>query len=236
MADQVRISAKSLGDVAMPGFCPRCFWLKLRLKQMPFQIFPGIFSSIDSYSKRIIHSWFDRYHEAPAWLSGLGALAGYIDPPHYSKFKIVNDEYNILLTGSPDGVFVREDGSHIIVDYKTSRHTKNQDKLYPMYETQLNGYALIGQECGLDPVTGLALVYTEPITDDQAAANDANHNEDGFALGFSVHIVDVPLDVAILEPLMAKTREIYDLQNSPSGRSGCKDCQHLTSLIELVAD
>ena len=126
MADQVRISAKALGDVAMPGFCPRCFWLKLRLKQMPFQIFPGIFSSIDSYSKRIIHSWFDRYHQPPAWLSGLGALAGYVDPPHYSKFKIVNDEYNILLTGSPDGVFVREDGSHIIVDYKTSRHTKNQ--------------------------------------------------------------------------------------------------------------
>ena len=236
MGDQVRISAKALGDVAMPGFCPRCFWLKLRLKQMPFQIFPGIFSSIDSYSKRIIHSWFDRYHQPPAWLSGLGALAGYVDPPHYSKFNIVNDEYNILLTGSPDGVFVREDGSHIIVDYKTSRHTKNQDKLYPMYETQLNAYALIGQECGLDPVTGLALVYTEPITDEQAAANDANHNGDGFALGFSVHIVDVPLDAGILEPLMAKTREIYDLQDSPSGRSGCKDCQHLTNLIELAAN
>ena len=150
--------------------------------------------------------------------------------------KIVNEEHNILLTGSPDGVFVRGDGSHIIVDYKTSRHTKNQDRLYPIYETQLNAYALIGEECGLDPVTGLALIYTEPLTDDQAAADDANHNGDGFALGFSVHIVDVPLDASILEPLMAKTRAIYDLTDSPPGRSNCKDCQHLTSLMELAAD
>ncbi len=105
-----------------------------------------------------------------------------------------------------------------------------------MYENHLNSYALIGEEIGLDPVTGLALVYTEPLTDDQAAANDANHNGDGFALGFSVHIVDVPLDVSILEPLMAKTREIYDLQASPSGRSTCKNCQQLANLIELAAD
>jgi hypothetical protein len=24
------ISAKTLGELALPGFCPRCFWLKLR--------------------------------------------------------------------------------------------------------------------------------------------------------------------------------------------------------------
>jgi len=26
----LRISAKTLGELALPGFCPRCFWLKLR--------------------------------------------------------------------------------------------------------------------------------------------------------------------------------------------------------------
>jgi hypothetical protein len=55
MTTQIRISAKNLGELAMPSFCPRCFWLKLRLNnRLPFQIFPGIFSSIDSYTKTIV--------------------------------------------------------------------------------------------------------------------------------------------------------------------------------------
>ncbi len=165
---------------------------------------------------------------------GLGHLSGYVNPPHYTKFQIINVQYDILLTGSPDGVFVHEDGSHIIVDYKTSRHTKNQDRLYPMYETQLNAYARIGEECGLAPVSDLALIYTEPLTDDDSASDDANHNGGGFAMGFTVHIVDVPLDGEILDPLMARVREVYELRGSPPGRYGCKDCQQLGSLLELA--
>ena len=46
---QLRISAKSLGELALPDFCPRCFWLKTKARgKLPFQIFPGIFSSIDA--------------------------------------------------------------------------------------------------------------------------------------------------------------------------------------------
>ena len=35
-----------------------------------------------------------------------------------------------------------------------------------MYEVQLNAYAVIGEQKGFAPVSGLALVYTEPVTDD----------------------------------------------------------------------
>jgi len=52
---QFRISAKTLGELALPDFCPRCFWLKLHAKHLPLQIFPGIFSSIDAYTKRVVH-------------------------------------------------------------------------------------------------------------------------------------------------------------------------------------
>ena len=52
---QLRIFAKTLGELALPGFCPRCFWLKMHTRQLPFQIFPGIFSSIDVYTKRVVH-------------------------------------------------------------------------------------------------------------------------------------------------------------------------------------
>ena len=101
MASQIRISAKVLGEVALPNFCPRCFWIKLKMgNRLPYQVFPGIFSSIDSYSKRVVHSWFDNHQVPPVWLGGLGEIVDYLPPPHHSKF---------LLTGSPDGVFIRSD-------------------------------------------------------------------------------------------------------------------------------
>ena len=57
MAEILRISAKNLGELALPDFCPRCFWLKLKAhNRLPFQIFPGIFSSSDAYTKRVVHA------------------------------------------------------------------------------------------------------------------------------------------------------------------------------------
>jgi len=42
MAEVLRISDKNLGALALPDFCPRCFWLKAKAKKLPFQIFTGI--------------------------------------------------------------------------------------------------------------------------------------------------------------------------------------------------
>lgn len=235
MGDLIRISAKNLGEVALPEFCPRCFWIKLRLKnRLPYQIFPGVFSTIDSYNKRIVHSWFDRYHRAPDWMAGLGPLTGYRDPPHHSKFGLVDDEHRIHLTGSPDGVFIRLDGSHLIVDYKTSRYTGNQDKLFPMYEAQLNAYALIGEHNGLAPVSGLALLYMEPVSDDAAAHDEGSHRADGFILGFTANIHPVAQDSARIGQLMARTRAIYELAESPAARPGCKNCKLLDELVSVA--
>jgi len=38
---QLRIFPKTLSELTLPDFCPRCFWLKLHIRQLPFQIFPG---------------------------------------------------------------------------------------------------------------------------------------------------------------------------------------------------
>ena len=57
--DQFKISAKALGALAMPDSCDRCTWIKLKVKNLPFQIFPGIFSTIDAYTKKIVHHWID---------------------------------------------------------------------------------------------------------------------------------------------------------------------------------
>ena len=235
MSEQIRISAKNLGELALPGFCPRCFWLKIKLKnRLPFQIFPGIFSSIDAYTKNIIHSWFDRFGAAPSWLSGLGELTGYVNPPHFSKFSIVDDENDVLLTGVPDAIFTRPDGSYVIVDYKTARYTGTQDSLFPMYEIQLNGYALIGNARGLNPVSDLALIYMEPVTDEELAANDENYRAGGFTLGFSPKIHKVELNPGKIFPLLGQVREIYEKSAPPGCSSGCKDCDCVAAMLKLA--
>lgn len=230
------ISAKTLASLALPDSCPRCFWIQTHLEnKLPYQIFPGIFSSIDAYGKRLVHSWFDRHQSPPAWLAVLGELRGYRNPPHYSKFSVLDGDTSIVLRGTPDGILIRSDNSHLIVDYKTARFTTQQDELFPMYEAQLNAYAHIAERAGLWPVTGLALVYTEPVTDDAAAQKDANTTGQGFLMEFSAHILTVKLKPQLVPRLLRRVREIYDLPRPPESLPDCKDCRLLENLLAVAS-
>ena len=231
-AEPLQISAKNLGELALPNFCPRCFWLKLHTKKLPFQIFPGIFSSIDSYTKHVMHSSFDVHGHAPAWLSGLGDVVGYCPPPHHSKYRCFYEDSGVLLTGAPDGILVLADGSHVIVDYKTARFTGGQDSLFPIYKVQLNGYAYIGERCGFGPVTGLALIYFEPVTHQEAAIH--GHRDDGFNMCFKASILKVSLEEDSVLALMRRAREIYELPEPPGGSEGCENCQLVAALAAYV--
>jgi hypothetical protein len=230
-----RISAKNLGALALPGFCPRCFWLQMRLEGgVPFRIFPGIFNTIDSYGKKLIHGWFDRHGKTPAWLGPLGEIRGYREPPHYSKFLAKDDDSGMTLRGSPDAVFEMSDGSFTIGDYKTAKFTAKQDELFPMYEVQLNAYAYIGERCGFKPVSKLALIYTEPVTDDASVGTDANLTGDGFLMGFGVNILDVSILPDLVPRLLRQARTILDNKRAPAGRDGCTDCEALARLFTLA--
>ena len=230
-----RISGKDLGALALPDACPRCFWIRRHTPLgLPWQVFPGIFSSIDSYTKRAVHGWFDVHGSAPPWLAELGELAGYINPPHHSKFCLLDPETNILLTGAADGILVRPDGSHLIVDYKTAKFTGNQDTLYPMYEIQLNCYALIAEGLGISPVTELALVYAEPVTDIESSDCDAVQCETGFDLSFAAKVLPVRLDTSRIQPLLRRARAIMDRELPPPGKVGCPECGKLDGLLNLL--
>jgi hypothetical protein len=236
MSEPITIAAKTLGGVALAGFCARCFWIQMHAEGIPYQIFPGIFSSIDAYGKRLVHGWFDRHQSAPPWLSQLGNIKGYRKPPHYSKFSILDGESNVVLRGSPDGILVMQDDSHLIVDYKTAKVTAQQDELFPMYEVQLNAYAVIGEQKGFAPVSGLVLVYTDPVTDEATAKKDANHTGSGFLMEFRAHIRPIDLKPERIPLLLAKVREIFDRKRPPLPREDCKDCALLQSLIEVARE
>ncbi len=235
MLSPLRISAKNLGALAMPEFCPRCFWIKARCEnKLPYQIFPSIFIHIDTYVKRLVHGWFDRHQATPPWLAALGDIKTYREPPHHSKFGVLAPDSSVFVSGTPDGVFVRGDDSYLIVDYKTAKFTEYQDTLFPVYDAQLNAYAYIGERNGLSPVTGLALVYTEPVTDDSAVGDDAHTIANGFALDFSAKILPVRIEPEKTPALCRRAREIYDLASLPDSRVGCKDCDLLEVLIKVA--
>ena len=228
------ISATELGSYARTRFCSRCAWVRLHIKNLPYQSFPGIFSSIDSYNKSIVHNHFDRVGYAPAWLSELGETRGYIDPPHWSKFKILDEETGITLRGEADGIFKLKDGSYVIVDYKTSRYNPDRPGMFANYEVQLNAYALIAERQGFSPVSKLALVYMEPATDKETSNESDLVDSRGFVLGFHANVVLVEVRPDMLPPLLRKARSIWEMKTPPKAGRACKDCASVVGLLESL--
>ena len=231
---RLRISAKNLGAVALSNFCPRCFWIKTHCKNLPYQIFPGIFSSIDSYSKKITNYYFVKHSKLPNWLSNFGQLGKPIHVPHFSKFNIVDEETNILLTGVPDEIFVNDFGNHFIVDYKTAKFTGTQDQLLPMYEIQLNAYAHIAENCGMSPVTGLGLIYYEPFTD--ITSEDINKfvGQDTFVMHFTGKLLNIDIDFSRLRKALSVARDVYESRSIPDRKGECSECDRLEELLSVA--
>lgn len=230
----IRISASRLGEILEDDICQRCYWLKLRLNHhMPFDIFPGIFSSIDSYTKDIVRSWFDVHGMPPHWLSPLGPITGYEEPKSWREFQTTDHEYGINLRGEADAIFKYPDSSYLIVDYKTARFGDPENKkLMPRYQVQLNAYARIAADCGPAPISHLALIYLEPATKGHAPNYCDNCREDGFVMGFQARVVDVPLDAGLLTQAMARTRALFEKTDAPDGAPGCEDCNRIRELAE----
>lgn len=228
----LRISGKNLGSLALANACHRCFWIKQKAKNIPFSGFPGIFSTFDSFNKNLVHSSFDSKEHAPIWLKSLGNFKKYINPPNHYHFRLLHKETGILITGSADGIFEREDYSFTIIDYKTAKFTGNQDSLIPMYEIQLNCYALIAESLGFSPVSTLAIIYFDPSFSFQ---NPQKWERDyGFDVGFSTHIIPVVLNFNKVNQLLQLAKEILTLSEPPAHNNCCKECQSLENLLILL--
>lgn len=208
------ISAKDLGKLNMPDFCPRCFWLERHLGKSP-SVFPGIFSSLDAITKRSAHRSFEQRNKAPDWLK----IPDLIDLVEGDLcFKLPIKHGNWILIGKPDDIFKAKDNSYYMIDYKTAKFTDRQDELIPIYQVQLNAYAYLAEEYGFKPISKLFLVYCQPredITDDL-----------GFELEFDTFPLEIEIDRTLLPNLLEQAREIVSQKEMPQSYSKCKGiCQ-----------
>jgi CRISPR/Cas system-associated exonuclease Cas4 (RecB family) len=229
----MRISAKDLGWLAVEDFCPRCFWIERHAKGLPFQMgFPGIFSSIDAYTKNIVERYVQKNAELPKWMSVIGDIKRIVAVKP-SEFKV--EKQNITLSGIPDLIFERHNGDFVIVDYKTAKYTGNQDELMPIYQIQLNGYAYIAEALGYKPVKDLYLVYFEPPYKEMyETITDGHTNGDGFEMPFKPKIHKIKRDAKEIDRLLEKASKIYEQSKAPKGLNGCKDCERLDNLIDMA--
>ena len=227
-----RISAKNLGLLALKDACPRCFWLRARLGwKTPYSIFPGIFSSIDGFSKRAILAYHAKHGHLPPWIAGQWADAVPLPTPHHSKFWMTDKETGIRLTGVPDLMLGLTDRKLAILDLKTARYSDHQDALAPMYQVQLNGYAMIAEALGMGTVVALGLVYGEPPPNDQDKGLEGLVDDNGFNMPFKATAVPVELDRPRIGPLLKKAKGLMDMDQPPLGLVGCNDCR----LVEEMA-
>ncbi len=230
------ISAGTLGSLAMPNFCPRCFWIRLKCDRLPFQIpMPGIFSSIDSYVKNVVRSYYGKEGKLPDWFPNVGEVTNIMDIPSYQRFSIVDPESGVTLRGVPDEVFQLDDSSFHIVDYKTSRFTAAQGGLFPMYEVQLNAYAYIGNRTLFSPVSSLSLIYLDPDTDLSSDPDLLSRSQDNLMLGFTPKVRGVEIKPDhFIEELLQRATEIDTGEVPPEHTSTCRDYELLERLIEIA--
>jgi hypothetical protein len=233
--NEIKISCKDLGAMALEDFCPRCFWIKRKAKQLPWQTFPGIFSSIDAYTKNFIHAVIDRYKKLPDWMpASFREVVGYQKALHWSKFKYTDPKTGLTISGVVDDILVKKSGIHCIPDYKTAKFTDTQDKLLPMYEVQLNGYAIINESLG-NKTQALSLVYCEPVTEVKEVNDflpEVGEDSD-FYMGFTAHVLEINKSENKVFELLDKAKYILE-GKIPDSKDGCKDCQKLENIMSLV--
>jgi hypothetical protein len=112
------------------------------------------------------------------------------------------------------------------------QHRQTQDTLAPMYDVQLNCYALIAPKIGLGSVYGLGLLYYEPVTELEMTDTDFLIKDDRLFMEFSPKLKPVKLEPENIPPLLRQVREICDLPECPPGRPDCRDCSRLEILAK----
>jgi hypothetical protein len=222
------IGVKDLGNLVLPDFCPRCFWYERHYGPFPSR-FPGIFNVLDSLSKKSVSRSLLERKKIPDWL-GISDVVRKVELEEIGKVeKMYNRKYlvaqhkesNWILRGDPDIVFELKDGTLHIVDFKTARFTSRQSELFPLYDVQLNGYALLSRK---RLVSRLSLVYCEPKSE---LLDDIN-----FRLEFTIKVVDIGFNPQKVFELLRKAREIVELKEPPPTRPGCRGtCSYIDKIL-----
>jgi CRISPR/Cas system-associated exonuclease Cas4 (RecB family) len=230
------IGVKELGNLAKADFCPRCFWYEKHFGPFP-GFFPGVFNVIDRNLKNSVWLRWKKERKLPEWLKVENVdrvltvdSIGVVEKRHGQKYLVAqHKKTGLILRGAPDLILKLKDNTLHIIDFKTSQF-KEEDQFFPMYEVQLNGYALLATKM---KVSKLSLVYFNPTNE----IPDEIFTNDNFMLRFGPKIVSVEIKTGLVTELLIKAKEILDLKEPPPPRENCRGtCFYIDKIIETNSD
>ncbi len=161
----------SPSGISMLLECPRCLWLEINeSKKRPRGIFPSLPGGMDEAFK----DYFDEYRgrgELPPEIDGKVDGTLYPDTKRLSAWRNFNfgrggmraefPEYTMVVAGAIDELLVAPDGKFIPFDFKT-RGYPTKDDTHEHYRMQLDLYALLFQENGMEPAPHGYLLFFWP--------------------------------------------------------------------------
>jgi hypothetical protein len=143
--------------------CQRCFWLKARgVLKRPSAPFPKVFTMLDNQTKDF---FFNKRSEEMADGLRPGHVAFGDRWVRSRPLPVPGHDTQVMLQGKIDTALSFDDGSHGIIDFKTSEPKAGH---VPFYGRQLHSYALAAENplegaLDLSPVSQLGLLCVEPI-------------------------------------------------------------------------
>ena len=218
----VVISATLFSKFFSTDACDRCLWLRHHAK-LPYQSFPGCFSTLDRAGKSLLSIWVD-CGKTPPWLEKYGTIKALIKPPHWSKFSF--ERGGLKVRGEADAIALLESGKLLIPDLKTAVFSDAQESILPVYAGQLNCYALAAEAQGVGEVGQLVIVYCQPsAVVRRETFGDAHYSVDFSILPMAVHRND--------ERVYEMCDRVSALLEGPLPSPGqtCKECHIVEEFV-----
>jgi hypothetical protein len=143
-------------------------------------------------------------------------------------------EYGVTLVGMLDALLQLRK-NHVLIDYKTAKFKGDSDPFMPNYQSQLSGYTVLIENCGVGKVERAALVYFENCVKQFETDPLALLTEEGMNVPFKVVIHEVDIDRDSIPVLLKRFREYADMPSPPEGKKNCPDCRKREQLCEMFA-
>lgn len=230
----IKAGVKTVAALAMPGQCRRCYWVKIQMNnKKPFDIFPKILNSMDTYQKRLMTEYAKQKDAFPPWCGDMGDIAPYVNWIPKERSTWYDEASDIQLTGYPDCV-LGNPRSMIVIDFKSAYFDHGQQAILPLYAAQVNGYADIIEWHGTGKVNMLQLIYMQPVIDLQGNDYLTRQKWSGYYLAFKPNPVPIAREEGLTLRLLAEFRSLADMPHPPKGNPECKDCALLDQMGEVM--
>jgi len=213
--------------------CQRCLYLKIRrdLKQ-PRIPMPAIFTNIDREMK---HRFMDRRTgEGPLDFLPPGLINSADGWVESKPLALPGTDTKLILRGRYDTTARLDDGSHAIIDFKTSvPRTTSVD----LYSRQLHAYALALENPGngklrLAPITRMGLLCFSPTRFADRAG--LSHGIQAY-FGGGLEWKEVPRDDARFLTFLAGVARVLEGPDPPPAAPGCPYCEYLSRGLRMAA-